>query len=74
MVDNGLGLPPGFALDNATGLGLVIVRTLVTTELAGAISMRVATPADLEAAGLAPPVRGTGSVIDLTVPVDPDAR
>ena len=74
VVDNGLGLPPGFTLDNATGLGLVIVRTLVTTELAGTISMRVAAPAELEAAGLAPPVRGTGSVIDLTVPVDPDAR
>ena len=46
----------------------------MTTELAGTISMRAATPADFSAAGLSAPVRGTGSVIDLTVPVDPDAR
>ncbi len=74
VVDNGLGLPAGFSIDSATGLGLVIVRTLVTTELAGTISMRAATATDFSAAGLSAPVRGTGSVIDLTVPVAPDAR
>ena len=74
VVDNGLGLPSGFSIDSATGLGLVIVRTLVTTELAGTISMRAATSPDFSAAGLSAPIRGTGSVIDLTVPVDPDAR
>ena len=35
VVDDGVGLPEGFALDAATGLGLSIVRTLVTTELDG---------------------------------------
>ena len=39
---------PGFDLDGATGLGLSIVRTLVTTELNGTIEMRPATPADLD--------------------------
>ena len=57
VVDNGLGLPAGFSIDNATGLGLSIVRTLVTTELAGTISMRAATPDDFSAAGLSAPVR-----------------
>jgi two-component sensor histidine kinase len=33
--DDGVGLPEGFSLDAATGPGVPIVRTLVTTELAG---------------------------------------
>jgi two-component sensor histidine kinase len=39
VVDDGVGLPEGFALEEATGLGLSIVRTLVTSELVGDISM-----------------------------------
>ena len=38
--DNGVGLPDGFELEKATGLGLSIVRTLVTTELSGGIEVR----------------------------------
>jgi two-component sensor histidine kinase len=37
--DDGVGLPPGFQLDQSTGLGLSIVRTLVTGDLAGEISI-----------------------------------
>ena len=33
VIDNGRGVDPSFDLDQATGLGLSIVRTLVTTEL-----------------------------------------
>jgi hypothetical protein len=40
VVDNGRGVESGFRLEDATGLGLSIVRTLVTTELDGRISMR----------------------------------
>ena len=36
------GSSPAFDLDTATGLGLSIVRTLVTTELNGTIAMRPA--------------------------------
>ncbi len=39
VVDDGVGLPEGFSLDAAAGLGLSIVRTLVTSELAGTISL-----------------------------------
>jgi two-component sensor histidine kinase len=39
VTDNGVGLARDFSLDAATGLGLSIVRTLVTTELAGAIDL-----------------------------------
>jgi two-component sensor histidine kinase len=39
VVDDGAGLPEGFDLDSAGGLGLSIVRTLVTSELAGTIGM-----------------------------------
>ena len=53
VVDDGTGLPPGFSLDTATGLGLSIVRTLVTTELGGTIDVRPATDDDLTAAGSA---------------------
>jgi two-component sensor histidine kinase len=39
VVDDGVGLPEGFTLESTTGLGLQIVRTLVTTELSGTIEM-----------------------------------
>ena len=37
--DDGRGLPPGFDPVASEGLGLQIVRTLVTSELGGALSM-----------------------------------
>jgi len=37
--DNGVGLPSGFAVEQASGLGLQIVRTLVEAELLGTIAM-----------------------------------
>lgn len=37
VTDNGVGLPPNFDIDTTSGLGLSIVRTLVTTELGGTI-------------------------------------
>jgi two-component sensor histidine kinase len=37
--DNGRGLPEGFDLSASDGLGLQIVRTLVTSELGGSLSM-----------------------------------
>lgn len=40
VVDDGRGVEGGFRLEDATGLGLSIVRTLVTTELNGSITMR----------------------------------
>ena len=46
-------------LDQACGLGLSIVHTLVTTELAGTISIDPASTDDLTLAGLSP---GNGSV------------
>ena len=38
--DNGRGLPSGFSLERADGLGLQIVRTLVESELRGSLSLR----------------------------------
>ncbi|MGH9022794.1 MAG: sensor histidine kinase, partial [Acidimicrobiia bacterium] len=38
--DDGVGLPEGFSIESASGLGLSIVHTLVTSELAGSIEMR----------------------------------
>jgi two-component sensor histidine kinase len=69
VVDDGAGLPAGFSLDQATGLGLSIVRTLVTTELAGSIEMRAVEPADHAEAGIQPSEHGT--VVSLQVPVTP---
>jgi two-component sensor histidine kinase len=40
VVDDGVGIPEGFDLAEVTGLGLSIVRTLVTSELMGTISLR----------------------------------
>ena len=39
VVDDGIGPPEGFSLERTRGLGLTIVRTLVTSELAGTITM-----------------------------------
>lgn len=55
VVDDGRGVEPGFRLDDATGLGLSIVRTLVTTELNGVISM------------VPNPPRGT--LVELSIPL-----
>jgi two-component sensor histidine kinase len=57
VTDNGAGLPPGFDLDRSTGLGLSIVRTLVTTELGGTIQLRSADG-------------GRGTTVELVVPLD----
>ncbi len=67
VVDDGRGVDAGFDIEQATGLGLSIVRTLVTTELNGTIEARPATAEDLAAAG----IRSddvTGTVVDLEVP------
>jgi two-component sensor histidine kinase len=73
VVDDGAGLPDHFVLEEATGLGLSIVRTLVTTELAGTIEMVAATPADLAEMGITNPT-GAGTVVRLRVPVQVEAR
>ena len=68
VIDDGRGVDAGFKLDHATGLGLSIVRTLVTTELNGRIDMRPLTAAEAEAARITTtPVRGT--IVELAVPL-----
>ncbi|HUC33019.1 MAG TPA: sensor histidine kinase [Ilumatobacteraceae bacterium] len=69
VINDGHPLEPGFELNKATGLGLSIVRTLVTTELDGTITMRGGYPDDFKAVGLGDHPRGSGTVVDLTVPV-----
>jgi two-component system, sensor histidine kinase PdtaS len=59
VVDDGVGLSEGFSLEAATGLGLSIVRTLITTELSGTIELR---------RGNGPTDR-PGTIVDLEVPV-----
>jgi two-component sensor histidine kinase len=52
--DNGVGLPPDFAIENTSSLGLSIVRGLVGTQLGGTISMR----------------NDGGTVVELEIPVE----
>ena len=40
VVDDGVGLPAGFSVEQSGGLGLSIVHTLVTSELGGTIELR----------------------------------
>ena len=68
VVNDGRGLDPGFDLNGATGLGLSIVRTLVTTELNGSITIRPGAPDDFKAVGLEGQRRGDGTVVDLHLP------
>ena len=68
VIDDGRGVDAGFKLEHATGLGLSIVRTLVTTELNGRIDMRPLSAAEAEAARITTtPVRGT--IVELAVPL-----
>ena len=70
VVDDGHGLDPTFRIESATGLGLSIVRTLVTTELNGTIAMRPAKPVDLEGVGLESHGGDRqGTVVQLVVPL-----
>lgn len=68
VINDGRGLDPHFDLDGVTGLGLSIVRTLVTTELNGTISMRPGAPEDFEAVGIEGHRRGDGTVVELRLP------
>jgi two-component sensor histidine kinase len=61
VADDGAGLPDGFSLETSTGLGLSIVRTLVTTELGGEIGITN---------GEGPSER-PGTVVTLTIPIQP---
>jgi two-component system, sensor histidine kinase PdtaS len=71
VIDNGRGVDPSFELEHAKGLGLSIVRTLVTTELNGTIEIRPATTAELDQVGVGDgSTRQHGTVIELTVPTD----
>jgi two-component sensor histidine kinase len=60
VADDGRGLPPGFAVDDSPRLGLQIVRTLVTGELDGTLTLRGGS------AG------GTEAVLEIPLPHDAD--
>jgi two-component sensor histidine kinase len=57
VADDGAGLPAGFSLEQSTGLGLQIVRTLVVGELRGTIALRPRQPRGTEAVVAIPAVR-----------------
>ncbi|MEX2659990.1 MAG: histidine kinase N-terminal domain-containing protein [Acidimicrobiales bacterium] len=63
VVDNGVGLPPGFSVASSKGLGLSIVRSLVMTQIEGAIVMRN------RPEGEAPEFGGPGTEIEVRVPL-----
>ncbi|MCX6537278.1 MAG: sensor histidine kinase [Actinobacteria bacterium] len=67
VTDNGRGLRSDFNIKTAIGLGLSIVRTLVTTELAGTIQMRPALIDD-SVGELKIATDGAGTVVDLKIP------
>ena len=71
VIDDGRGVEPGFDIAEANGLGLSIVRTLVTTELNGEIQMRPARSEDLAGGDLgAAAGAARGTVVELRVPID----
>jgi len=72
VIDDGRGVDAGFRLEDATGLGLSIVRTLVTTELNGTISMRPLAEVDARQAKLDSAISVRGTVVELSVPTGQD--
>ncbi|WP_419919771.1 sensor histidine kinase [Candidatus Poriferisocius sp.] len=59
VIDDGVGLPPGFEVGSADGLGIAIVRSLVGADLRGSISM--------SNGGGNPPRPGT--VVEVAIPL-----
>ncbi|CAN5445602.1 PAS domain-containing sensor histidine kinase [soil metagenome] len=57
VIDNGVGVPEGFSVEKAKGLGLSIVRALVTSDLRGTID-------------LFEPQHGPGTVVELRIPLE----
>ena len=57
VADDGAGLPPDFALESSTRLGLQIVRSLVVGELRGTIALRPRLPHGTEAVVAVPASR-----------------
>jgi two-component sensor histidine kinase len=68
VIDDGIGVPDDFSIDRTSSLGLTIVRTLVTTELAGEFTIRAGTPVDHQRASLQPD-QGTGTTVLVDVPM-----
>jgi two-component sensor histidine kinase len=54
--DEGVGIAEGFRIEDATGLGLSIVRSLVTSQMEGSIEMRGGDG-------------GTGTTVEVRVPL-----
>jgi two-component sensor histidine kinase len=75
ITDDGVGLPEEFDLETSTGLGLSIVRTLVTTELSGQITIERGPgkspskdPSDSANDGA---TDRPGTIVTLTMPIHP---
>jgi two-component system, sensor histidine kinase PdtaS len=58
VADDGIGLPEGFSVENASGLGLQIVRTLIEAELLGSICMGKRADASGTSVRIVVPLRG----------------
>ncbi len=58
VIDDGVGVPPEFSVEKTKGLGLSIVRALVTSDLRGTIDI------------FEPPNGSRGTVVELRIPVD----
>jgi two-component sensor histidine kinase len=56
VIDDGVGVPPDFKIEDSTGLGLSIVRSLVTSQMEGSIDMHAGDG-------------GVGTVVALRVPL-----
>ncbi len=67
VIDDGVGLPPGFDPEVSLGLGLTIVRSLVTSQLDGSIGLHRRD--DLPATDRSSGARGT--VVEVRVPIAP---
>ena len=50
VIDDGSGLPENFSIDSSTTLGLQIVQTLTTNELAGELNISQNLPTGTKAA------------------------
>ncbi len=69
VIDDGIGVVDDFSIDQASSLGLTIVRTLVTTELGGTITIRAGRAEDHKRASLEPPDQGSGTTVVVQVPL-----
>ncbi len=71
--DDGCGIPPDLDISTTTSLGLSIVRDLITSQLAGTISMKAIEATEVDDTGTSN-ANNAGTIVQVQVPTGPSTH